>query len=48
MAYYRYKELKALVHRFVERMSPGALRVMASMEGSFMLILAASVALYVY
>ena len=48
MTYYRYRELKAPVHRYVERLSPGAQRLLAVMEGSFLLVLATTVALYVY
>ena len=46
--YYRYRELKAPMLHYMARLSPSAQRFMAIMEGSFLLVLATTAALYVY
>ena len=48
MTYYRYKELKDPVHRCVRQLLPGSHWSLAALEGSLMLVLATTVALYVY
>lgn len=48
MTYYRYRELKEPLQRYVGQLLPGSQRILPLLEGSLMLVLATTVALYVY